>query len=170
VAASQGELFTSFRKLAHPVKTQRDPYENTSLFQQLAFFCLDLPAKFRFAGTMHSVAASQDALFTSFRKLTHPVETPKGSFGDPSLLQHLAFFYLYLHAKFCFAGILHSVAASQDALFTSSRNLAHPVETRGAHLKTFYLHQLAFYNLDLVSFILHFALNGCITKCTFHIL
>jgi hypothetical protein len=54
-------------------------------------------------------------IVTSSRKLTRPVEIPRGTYEDPSLSQHLVFFYLDLPAKFCFAGTMHSVAASQDA-------------------------------------------------------
>jgi hypothetical protein len=54
--------FTSSRKLAHLVETSRGPYVDPSHLQLLTFFYLDLPAKFHFTGTVHSVAASQDAI------------------------------------------------------------------------------------------------------------
>jgi hypothetical protein len=39
-----------------------------------------------------------------------------GPYDIAFLLQHPAFFYLDRFAKFIFAGIVHSIVASQDAL------------------------------------------------------
>jgi hypothetical protein len=94
VAASPDALFTYSWKLAHPIETPRGPYEDLSLLQHFAFFYLDPPFKFRFAGTLHSVAASHDKLFISSRNLALPVETQRGLCEDPFLLQHLVFFIL----------------------------------------------------------------------------
>jgi hypothetical protein len=55
-------VFTSSKKLAYPVETVRGPYVDPYYLNYLAFFYLDLPAKFHFSQTMHSAAASQDAL------------------------------------------------------------------------------------------------------------
>jgi hypothetical protein len=52
--------------------------------------------------------------------------------------------------KFCFAGNKHLVAKSQDAIFKSSRKLAHPVETpRGPIEDPSFLQHLALFHLDL---------------------
>jgi hypothetical protein len=82
--------------------------------QHLAFFNLYLPAKFNFAGTVHLVAASQDALLYP-QEVGTPCRDPEGPYEDSSLLQHLVFFYLDPSVKFCFAGTVYSVDALQNA-------------------------------------------------------
>jgi hypothetical protein len=99
-------------------------------------FYLELPAKFHFAGTVHSVAAITRCTFTSSRKLAHPVETLRGPYVDPSHLQHLVFFYFDMPAKFHFAGTVHSVVAITRCTFTSSRKLTHLVETPRTHMRS----------------------------------
>jgi hypothetical protein len=54
--------FYILQEMAHPVETLRGPYEVAFLLKHLAFFYLDLLANFFFAGTVLSIAASQDAL------------------------------------------------------------------------------------------------------------
>jgi hypothetical protein len=98
--------FTSSKKLAHPVETQRGPYEvsffvTSSLFLSWpacqVLFCLD----HKFNGCITRCT------FISSRKLAHPVDNQRSPFEDPFSLQLLAFFYLDLPAKFHFAGTMH---------------------------------------------------------------
>jgi hypothetical protein len=117
-----GCCFTSSRKLAHPVEIQRGQIEDPFSFLASSFLQSWPACQVWFCSDRAFSGCITRCIFTSSRKLAHPLETPRGPYEDPYLLQHLVFFYLDPPAKFCFSGTVHSVAALQDAFLHPLKN------------------------------------------------